>query len=1364
MQNNFSTDVPANMAETKLLEAIVETLTRPINEKPLSSLIFFAACLGTGLLVRPYLPDKPEAFVLALVTLLLAVPVGGIIASLHRLLVLRDQASRLTDPAVLEGIKRSFVGRDEDVEELGKLIVSSYQVWINGDSGVGKSMLLQKAILPLFESRKITAIYLNSWRGHWEDGPAAAVLAKLNRSTAGDVMEALTLALRSLSGAVVILDQFDEFQIEHRDRFILGRGRVITRAQLEADNRFFRVLNSAVRERRLRCVFVTRRDVEWAKRGVLFEEADEFFLRRLAKGVVESEIGNIVRSDAVLNPSGGWSELREQLCDDLADDGILPVQMRFAVLGLEELRHNLTKSAYLRAGGVNGLISRYLEREVKRVSGDGSLAARLFLLLDRMVTTDGKSTSPVYELDLLAATAQDRRSGFLDALHELERRDIVRRILSVDGSVQWRLDHDYLAGPVREIIRRQLPEQAELKARYSRYAACVWWRKPLQLAGPATIANMLRARCFRGLRWGPATGWILFSVSLLLLLSAGLIYLVFDTAARASGEQSGREIFSVFGEGVSGSLNLRLSLFSRWLFDSQVGTTEPEARALVQLAGANSYARVAFLKMGLQSDSNARRIRSHAAGIAIALSGTDSGRALKLYQSTIRPVLFETKTEPDVLSAAFSLVQDWAIPSLLDKAEDEQLAARLVEKMGTDKDPQSLAALASGLNSVTKKLSREKSEELAGQLVVRVGGEKQRSALDSLSSGLSALEDKLGSEKCEFVAAKLVDRMTAEPVQAAIGLASALKALTEKVGPEKAGQMAARVVERIQNEGEPDALQVLAATLASLARKAGPAPFAAAAEKLVDRMMAENTSDGMKTLASALNSLKGNLVPGKCGPMAGRLVDKMSTEIRPARLSALASGLQSLKGKLGAEEVKPLAGSLVTRMVHEKDPDALQALASGLASMGEVVSAEKLDKAAGILVERMLSVRESTQVTKLTSALDSLKGRLGTQESDQLASNLTSRMAVERDSAVLLELASGLRSLSAQIGQKRSEKISDTLAGRMGSEKDAKVLQGLASGLLALREKLGPEQSERVAGKLVTRIEVEKDDDSLRALVSALGVAVRAGSVKSRQISKVLLQRIRAEHNATTLNALARGMGYVKENLEPEEIGLAADALVELSAVRIGSGALGTLASRIRSVEADQLAEKLVGRIAAESDSRSRTEMASAVRLLKDKIRPETASHAAEITVKRIARENDPATLRDLAAVLESLPEGSLNQSELATIAPIFRIAEAPCAVLLQINRETRLHDVVEQLGNPVCDSTDRKKMVLAVAELTGRPVATGDRAEPDKIRVDFVRLSDYLSGERPEYRRLRIMWWQIASALLLIGGVVAFVFGLGKS
>lgn len=513
--------------DSKVWDRLYETVYGSIARWPIRSLCFFVLWLLLGLWLRagPGFIEKPEALYLSLLTACLIVPGVGIALCLHRILVVHDLPSSFADVSSLEAIKDSFVGRADDAQELTTVLLSAHQVWLNGDSGVGKSRLLQKALLPTLHGKGIDVIYLNFWRGDWETGPALSILDKLGHHSTENVLETLQVSLDSFNG-VIILDQFDEFQIAHAEKFISSTARVISRADLESRNRFFRILNEAIRQRRIRCVFVTRRDVEWAKRPVLFDNAEEFFLGRLTRRVVDAELHRIIPVEAVLYPDNGWHELRSQLSDDLASDGVLPVQMRFAILGLENIRQDLTVPAYFRAGGLDGLVSGYLESEVRRISGSKVQAKGTFALLDRLVAPEGTSTIPATEANLLQHTQFEQMGHLRQVLENLQRADIVHRMLTADGEVLWRLDHDYLAAPVRTMVRRQLPEHWELQEDYRRFVAVPWWRKVQRLGFPMKILRYVRARLFRGLSLGPATGWILFSISAYLFLASCATYFV----------------------------------------------------------------------------------------------------------------------------------------------------------------------------------------------------------------------------------------------------------------------------------------------------------------------------------------------------------------------------------------------------------------------------------------------------------------------------------------------------------------------------------------------------------------------------------------------------------------------------------------------------------------------------------------------------------------------------------------------------------------------------------------------------------------------------------------------------------------------
>jgi hypothetical protein len=300
------------MAEDSSLKRVFEVLTEPVQKWPARSLFFFFTVLIVGYLILDHI--KPTGYYLRVLLDLLTISLAGVVLSIYWLFVVPNETSRLKDPSVLQQIKVSFVGREEDARSLIELLLHSHQIWLNGDSGVGKSTLVQNAILKALKEQQIDAVYLNNWRGDWELSPAAAILGNLEIGSDDNVLGRLQHAFSISSERVIILDQFDEFQIEHREKLITERGQILTRKQLEERNRFIHILNSASRARHIRCLFITRRDVEWGKRAVLFEDATEMFLRRLEKNVVEGEIARVL-DEAVERPENGWADLREKLCE-----------------------------------------------------------------------------------------------------------------------------------------------------------------------------------------------------------------------------------------------------------------------------------------------------------------------------------------------------------------------------------------------------------------------------------------------------------------------------------------------------------------------------------------------------------------------------------------------------------------------------------------------------------------------------------------------------------------------------------------------------------------------------------------------------------------------------------------------------------------------------------------------------------------------------------------------------------------------------------------------------------------------------------------------------------------------------------------
>jgi hypothetical protein len=1030
------------MAEgPKLWDRMYDTIYDPIAKWPIRSLGFFSLWLGGGIWATngPGFPAQPEPLYVTLLTLALVVPGVGALLCLHRVLVVRDPPPSLSDIGALERIKQSFVGRDEDAENLINLILSSQQVWLNGDSGVGKSVLLRKAILPALKNRQIGTIYVNAWRGDWEQGPALALLKELGIESREECLNALEDSLNSFRG-VVILDQFDEFQIEHASKLISPTAQVISRGQLESRNGFFRILNAAVRDHRVRCVYVTRRDVEWGKRPVLFDEAEEFFLGRLGRNVVEAEVSRIIPPEIVQSPENGWFELRAEFCSDLAGDGILPVQMRFAILGLEKLRDGLTRTAYHRIGGLDGLVSSYLEDEVRRVSGNKLLSSTIFSLLDRLVTPEGSSTTPIAEPQLLEQIPLERLARVKEALEGLQRADFVRRVMSPDGALLWRLDHDYLAAPVRAIVRRQLPEQWEVQEEFRRFVAAPWWDKPRRLAGPIPLARYLRARLLRGLRFGPAAPWVLFSVSAYLLFAAAGTYIAWNRIEEAANEQQASDLFSDFSP--------------------TKGLSDAEAEALQRLARTSLSSRQHFLQLGFQSPSNSDRLTAHIDGMKIALGQVDSKDILRLFYGSISPALARSGTR---MSVSTPFIRDWAIPSLLPVSDADMLAEKVVSWItGDDFGSSDTDKLLPELDGLGQKVSTRQAGVLAGRLLAQIAAKPQAYKLRNLASALHSFESKIPATTIDAAAARIVEPITRSD-ETDVGLrASALGALGNKVSA--------------------DNIDV-------------------AATRLVNLMGGAHVGIGFPAMASGLRALGSRVNADNINAAAATLVRLMADEKYPKSLLNLASTLGALGNKVSADNIDIAATRLVNLMgVPGADYDHLEVLASALGKLGDKVGADRIDTAASILVGRM-DVDDADTLEAMASGLGALGSRVAARKIDDAATKLVSELAFENSGEVLNILASGVGALGGQVSTDTADALSKKLLDIIVSDTDQNLVRR-APAMSALGIKVSAKVADSLSGKLVDLMVAKTDSRSFWAY-GAILAELRNATLSSPQLARI---------------------------------------------------------------------------------------------------------------------------------------------------------------------------------------------------------------------------------------------------------------------
>ena len=534
-----------------------------------------------------------------------------------------------------------LIGREGDVERLTKLCKDFRLIFLVGESGAGKSALLQSGLVPSWAESKSSSflpIYLDVWGEDWEQGPRQSLCDCVWKALSAKDREILTLReaprpeelvalLGTLSASlhrtpVILLDQFDDYQSRHRSLFLPpNRKTWLSAKNLVKKNAFWRDLQTLLAGGAVRCVIATRSDAADGLDCVRVVPPRTYRLERLEKSDVETLLTRLTESvdpadPVVVAPEAGWERLKERLARDLDQDGaILPVQMRTAFRGLAALPA-LTPRAYDREGALQGIEAAYIEQQITNTALNSDLSksqvlSLLLALVDReRLKTLWKTEDELEKAVIANGSAADERAinrGVPIALGFLEDREIVRQRLDPDtrGHV-WLLDHDYLTNGILEADRRANVWPSLLQEKFRSYEDAgarygrKWWAllSPLQQIG--LFSQHLRGR----LRYGRYGSYALLSLARwapYLLLVFLCIFGWHWTEERRQAQRDhdeARALLSALG-------------------------TETEWDALWRLAASSDSVRFSFLEQALADPGDCRRIDSRAKNVLQALVGLD---------------------------------------------------------------------------------------------------------------------------------------------------------------------------------------------------------------------------------------------------------------------------------------------------------------------------------------------------------------------------------------------------------------------------------------------------------------------------------------------------------------------------------------------------------------------------------------------------------------------------------------------------------------------------------------------------------------------------------------------------------------------
>src|SRR6266446_4912324 len=190
----------------------------------------------------------------------------------RRSVLLRPDALRLerANPAHL-------VGRREDIDQLTRLCREEALVFLEGESGAGKSAILQVGLAPALKGHPgLLPIYVERLAGSdWGRDPriflatalwssldeASRDLLGLKTAPAANAVRAVLEAVPEKLGRtpLVLLDQFDDYQLRHHERF-LSRKTWLKPGRLSEQNGFWRDLSDLLAGGAIHLVVVTRTD------------------------------------------------------------------------------------------------------------------------------------------------------------------------------------------------------------------------------------------------------------------------------------------------------------------------------------------------------------------------------------------------------------------------------------------------------------------------------------------------------------------------------------------------------------------------------------------------------------------------------------------------------------------------------------------------------------------------------------------------------------------------------------------------------------------------------------------------------------------------------------------------------------------------------------------------------------------------------------------------------------------------------------------------------------------------------------------------------------------------------------------------
>jgi hypothetical protein len=1205
-------------------------------------------------------------------------------------------------------MRTTFIARPNEVAKLEHAVESTRLTFLYGESGSGKSTLLRLGLARrMRESGRWIPIYLDAWGRDWIEDPQQKLadatdfaLRAMKLSTNEPVSRKTVFhrisEVRGRTGLrpILLLDQIDDYQNEHRERFRNAEtGLLISLEELCNSNTFWQSIRDLIldKENPIHVLLTTRDDAKAGLHCFQFGEAAVFPLPRLDPSEAEQLVHQLAPETIVDRPENGFRAVISQLLSQLGrnyEAAVLPMQLRIALAGVGTVAGPLTPTRIERLGGLSGLGALYIERSIRGLDG-------AWPLLNRMAERTERGFAKAIAISENEIEAQlHNQVDPRGLVRELFNRQLIRPRFDGKKTQTWQLYHDYLADAIVALDARKRKWSLVLEEAFDRYRRSEGLLdKWMKLLSPITQAKIYWHRLHDpNFRLGPWMSYLRLSLLRLLINIWILAAIVGYLSLRSWNEQ--RIADQIVNQILENSPRQNFEAY--WTLAS---------------SGSGQIARDVFDR--LLSNPTDAAILENSEGPALASLGLRN----KSWEG-LRSLLRHDSCSKQAASFCSSLADL--------SGGDEELAERILAEMETtDSYP-----LTDALVVLAGDVSGEQLSRLSERFLVQLRGDSGKFVMTPIvlgqRTGLTDPMAALASKARGDQALSLFEQILAQMQQTPLGevyddLGNALAMLVKNAHGDQINRYSERILDQMRQITDPDKRRAVSIALYVLAENAHGDQARLLCERIVAQMQQPTDAYELSNLADVLAVLAKNAHGDQARHVSEQILASMQEATEPYALVSLGRALAAVAKEVPAGQVVLGFNRVSQQMRASTNAHDVADLAGALAALAPTTPSEQARIGSELVVARMQQAVDAYQLSSLAQALAALANEAPGEQANRGCQRLIARIPQATNTQEVSSLIKGLVALAKEVNPEEAGPLFELIVAQMQKEDDPDVIRALGKGLGELAEKAGREQARRGYELIVGQMRQVSEPTLWHQGVPSRALMQAPHFYKLPPL-------------AHTLAALAGDAGGDQASLE------LGDALAQMKKTNDPSGiycfaqVLTALAPYARGAQSSLVFDGILAQMQQTSDSDSGSALGDALAAFARQSDPKLAGELSSRILTQMQQNPDGASALSYALVTLAA-NGARDPGQTMNVE---RVADAPtplaCDVIASPVPREGIRMLVDMLKWPTCGYS-RDGVALRIVELEhGDPKAFDTSYDPSNrssFKTPWPRFLSWLRTQK---------------------------------